>query len=50
MSGLGRPESADGYLGGSAELRKATLSFVMSVRQPVRMEYLGCHWTDFHEI
>jgi hypothetical protein len=25
-------------------------SFVMSVRLPVRMEQLGSHWTDFHEI
>jgi len=29
-----------------AKLRKATVSFVVSVR----MEQLGCHLTDFHEI
>jgi len=32
------------------KLRKATISFVMSVRPFVRMEQLGSHWTDFHEI
>jgi hypothetical protein len=31
-------------------LRKATISFVMSVRPPVRMEQLGSHLTDFLEI
>jgi hypothetical protein len=31
------------------ELRRETISFVMSVRPSVRME-LGSHWTDFHEI
>jgi hypothetical protein len=33
-------------LDASAKLRKATSSFVMSVR----MEHLGFHWTDFNEI
>ena len=33
-----------------AKLRKATVSFVMSVGLSVRMEQLGSHWTDFHEI
>ena len=37
-----------------AKLRKATISFVMSVRPSVRlsvrMEQLGSHWTDFYEI
>jgi hypothetical protein len=33
-----------------AKLRKATVSFVISVCLSVRMEQLGCHWTDFHEI
>ena len=37
-------------LGALAKLRKATTSFVMSVRLSVRMEQLGCHWTDFREI
>ena len=31
------------YLTPFAKLRKVTISFV-------RMEYLGSHWTDFHEI
>ena len=35
----------------SQKLRKATISFVMSVRPlPVRLEQLGSHWMDFHEI
>ena len=37
-----------------AELQKASMSFVMSVRPSiclsVRMEQLGYHWADFHEI
>jgi hypothetical protein len=33
-----------------AKLRKATISFVMSVCLSVRMEQLGSHSTDFHEI
>jgi hypothetical protein len=36
-----------------AVLRKATVSFVMSVRPSVRslnVKTLGSHWTDFHEI
>ena len=37
-----------------AELLKTTISFVMSVCQPVRpfvyVEQLGSHWTNFHEI
>jgi hypothetical protein len=36
--------------GSFAKLREASVSFVMSVRPSVRMEQLGCHWTDFHEI
>ena len=31
------------------KLRKATFSFVMSVRPSVRMEQLGSHWTDSDE-
>ena len=31
-------------------VRKAIISFVMSVYPSVRMEQLGSHWTDFHEI
>ena len=41
-------------LGAFAKLRKATISFVMSVRPSVclsaRIEQLGSHWTDFGEI
>jgi len=29
---------------------KANIIFVMSVCPSVRMEQLGSHWTDFHEI
>jgi len=32
------------------KLRKATISFVMSVCLSVRKQQLGFHWTDFHEI
>jgi len=39
-----------GFGGAFAKLRNATISFVMSVRLSVRMEQLGSHWTDFHEI
>jgi hypothetical protein len=33
-----------------AKLRKATVSFIVSVRASVCMEQLGSHRTDFHEI
>jgi len=44
--------------GSLVELRKATVSFVIyvrpsvcvSIRSSVRMEQLGTHWTDYHEI
>jgi hypothetical protein len=39
-----------GVLGAFVNLRKATISFIMSVRPSVRVEQLGSHWTDFHEI
>ena len=38
------------FLGAFAKLLKATISFVTSVCLSVRMEQLGSHWTDFHEI
>ena len=38
------------FVGVSAKMRKATISFVMSVRPCVRTEQLCCHWKDFHEI
>jgi len=38
------------FLGKFAKLRKATVSFVMSVCLSVRMEQLASYWTDFHEI
>ena len=39
------------FLGVFAKLRKRLLiSSCLSVRVPVRMEQLGSHWTDFHEI
>jgi heme/copper-type cytochrome/quinol oxidase subunit 4 len=41
-------------LGALAKLRKATIGFVMSIRLSVRpffrMEQLGFHWTNFHDI
>ena len=44
----------DLFLGRFAQLRKATISFVMyvcpNVRLSVRIEQLGSYWTDFHEI
>jgi hypothetical protein len=33
-----------------AKLLKMTTNFVMSVCPSARMEQLGSHWTDFHEI
>jgi len=38
------------FLGAFAIVQKATISFAMSVRLFVRMEQLGSHWTDFHQI
>jgi hypothetical protein len=35
------------FLGALAKLRKTTIA---SSCLSVRMEQLGCHWTDFHEI
>ena len=35
------------FLGKFAELRKATISFVMYVRLSVRDEQIDSHWTDF---
>ena len=40
----------DTFLGAFAKLRNATISFAMSVRVSVRIEPLGSHWTDIHEI
>ena len=33
-----------------AELRKATISFIIAVRRSVRIKQLSSHWTDFHVI
>ena len=38
------------FLGEFPLLRKATSSFVMSVRLSTRMESLDSHWTDLHEM
>jgi hypothetical protein len=38
------------FLGAFENLRKATISFVMSARWFVCMEQLDFHWTNFHEI
>jgi len=40
----------DSFLGAFAKLRKTAIFCVVSVRPSVRMEQLGSHWTDFHEI
>jgi hypothetical protein len=37
------------FVGAFAKLRKATIRF-MSICMSVRMEQLGSHWMDFHEI
>lgn len=37
-------------LGSLPELRKVVISFVMFACPAVRMEHLGSHTTDFHEI
>jgi len=37
-------------VGPFTNFRKATISFVASVRLSVGMEQLGSQWTDFHEI
>ena len=37
-------------LGAFTKLRKVILSFVLSVCPTVRVEQLGFHCTDFHEI
>jgi hypothetical protein len=34
-------------LGAFPKLRKATISFVMTVRPSIRMAQLGSHWEDF---
>ena len=46
---LNQKNYTDVFRGAFAKLRKATISFVISVRPSVRMERLGSHWTDFHE-
>jgi hypothetical protein len=38
------------FLGALAIVRKATISFVISIRPFVHMEQFGLQWTDFHEI
>jgi hypothetical protein len=38
------------FLGTFAKLRKATITFVMSVRLSMRVEQLGSQRKDFHEI
>jgi hypothetical protein len=48
------PDKTKRYLGAGAKLRKATISFVMSlsplVCPSVRMKQLCSHRTNFHEI
>jgi len=38
------------FLGAFAKLRKATISFFMSVRLSVLIKQLGFHWTRLHKI
>jgi hypothetical protein len=38
------------FIGAFANLRKATISFIVSVRPSVRIEQLGSHWRDFLQI
>ena len=47
-----KPDTFRSVLAAFAKLRKATISFFMSVRPSVcvPMEQLGSHWTGFHEI
>ena len=42
--------SMESFLAAFTKLRKATITFVMSVRPSVPMEQLGSHWTDIHNI
>ena len=42
--------SSSQFLGVFAKWRKATISFVMTVRPSVLMDQLDSHWTDFHQI
>ena len=35
---------------GAFVLRNVTTNVIMSVRPPVRIEQLACHWKDFYEI
>jgi hypothetical protein len=37
-------------LGAFAKLRTATISFVAFVCPSIRMQQVGSHWRDFHEI
>jgi len=46
-------ETCSTYFGAFANLRKVTVSFVMSVHPffcpSLRMKHLGSHWMEFHE-
>jgi len=46
-SGIVHIDIRTSYLGAFAELREATLSFVLSA---CRLEHFGSHWLDFLEI
>ena len=53
MSSLGQVKATHVlimFLGFFADLRKATVRSFVYVRLSVRMEKLGSHWMDFHEI
>jgi hypothetical protein len=38
------------FLGMFTKLKRATISFIISICPPVCMEQLGTQWTDYHEI
>ena len=46
---ISNSEQIEGFLDAFSKLRKATISFVTSVR-PSEWNKLGSHWTDFHEL
>jgi hypothetical protein len=49
LSGCYIRKKVSWFLGAFAKLRKANVSFVMSVCPSVSMEQLGSDWTDFDE-
>jgi hypothetical protein len=48
--GCGKQQQCQSFLGAFANLGKATISPVMSVRLSVHMEQLCSNFTDFHDV